>query len=412
MHMRLAKYLLPLVVLAVSCSKNEEPPKAVGTAVQYTGAATQSLRQLADSIPDLRIYDSIFRHSDLAHTLDSLRAAGASKVYTLFAPSDKAFQTAGITLSSVAAMPPATLDSIVFYLSVSGAFSTQAVSGIQGYEPTNTLLQVGQLSSSYQGVPWNPGNGYTPGNPYIYTLTIGWTGGTLMLNGTPGAAAGSGGIDATDGVLWEIDTLLTKPTQEAYAVILSDTTFSLYVAACRINDSVYESNYVSFNNPWTVAYTTDPDTMDLQMMQGTPARTYFIPTNDAFRRAGLFSTDDITAYVDNSVAVITGWFYDPNYNTMSTNLDSIFEFHQTRGTLYIQDMLNDPSLNRLAESPSGTGQNDQYPMYWGISLSSVSGQVVLHRQDYPNGRAARVTREITTLNGVIHAVDNLLLPQP
>ncbi|WP_162852526.1 fasciclin domain-containing protein [Dinghuibacter silviterrae] len=402
-------WLLPLVWLAVSCSKNEEPPKTVGQAIPYTGAPNRTLQALIDSIPTLRIYDSIYHHSDLGHLLDSLRGAQGAKYYTLFAPADEAFQKAGITLSQVGSYAPAVLDSIAFYLAATGSYTTEGLSTLQGYQPLNTLLQVTSIQSSYQGQPWNPGNGFSAQNPYIYTLYVGWTNGTLMQNGRPVGA--NQGIQATDGVLWETDTLVTKPTQEAYAVIAGDTSFSFFMAAGEISDSIYSNNYISVSRP---VYTSGPDTVFLQLMAGLAPRTFFVPTNNAFRKAGFQSVTDIYNYILQSYNVVSGNFYDQNYNVIVTNMDSILNYHQSTGVFYTQDMLSDPSLNMYVESPTGAGQYNQHPVYLYLTFSNVNGQVVLHRQDFPGGRAATVVApyDMTTLNGVVHSVDNLLLPQP
>ncbi len=402
-------WILPLCWLAASCSKNEEPPKTVGQPIPYTQLTNRSLVELIDSIPDLRIYDSIYHHSDLGHYLDSLRAAGAASMFTLFAPTDSAFQRFGIGLSQVASYTPAALDSIVFYLATSGPYTSEGLSNLQGYEPVNTLLQVTSIASSYPGEPWQPGNGYNQQNPYSYYLTVGWTNGALLLNGVPVTSSGASAIAATDGVLWMNDTVISKPTQEAYAVIAQDTAYSLYMAACYISDSVYSANYVSFN---TIVYTSSPDTVALQMIQGVAPRTYFIPTNNAFRKAGFFSYNDIDNYIQNSVVVISGNFYNQYYNVMSTNMDSILLYNQSTGVFYTQDMLSNPSLNIYVEKPSGGGQSGQSAIFLNLLFSNQNGQVVLHRQDNPTGQAATIVspHDITTLNGVVHSVDNLLLP--
>jgi hypothetical protein len=394
-------WLLPLLWLAVSCSKNEEPPKQVGQVVPFQAGTNRTLVQVMDSIPDLRIYDSIYHHSDLGHTLDSLRGAGGA-LYTLFAPSDAAFQKAGITLAQVGSYAPAVLDSIVFYLTVTGPYTTQGLSGQVGYQPLNTFLQVTSIASSYVSQFYPYSNGYSSQYPYIYSLTVGWTSG-LMLNGKAAAAAGVQGLAATDGVLWELDTVILKPTQEAYAVIAGDTSFNFYMAVCRFDDSCYAANVYNAR-----------DTPLLQMQQGQNARTYFVPTNNAFRKAGFQSVSDIYAYILTSQDIITGNFYDPNYNTLLTNVDSILNFCQTTGVLYTQDILHNTTLSSYVESPTGSGQYGQHPTFLFTTFAAVNGQVVLHRQDFPGGRAATVIApaDITTLNGVVHSLDNLLLPQP
>lgn len=402
-------WLLTLLWVMASCSKNEEPPKTVGQRIPYTQITNRSLVELIDSIPDLRIYDSIYHHSDLGHQLDSLRKAGAASMFTLFAPTDSAFQKAGISLAQVAGYAPAVLDSIVYYLALSGPYTSEGLGALQGYEPVNTLLQVTSIASSYQGEPWNPGNGYSQQYPYFYYLTLGFTNGSLMLNGEPVTSSGASVLQATDGVLWANDTLITKPTQEAYAVISADTAYSLYMAACSISDSIYVANYVSFS---TVVYTSGPDTVSLQMMQGVAPRTYFIPTNNAFRKAGFFTYNDIDDYIQNSVVVISGNFYNQYYNVMTTNMDSILLYNQSTGVFYTQDMLQNPTLNVYVEKPQGGGQNNQQAIFLNLLFSDQSGQVVLHRQDNPSGQAATIIapHDITTLNGVVHSVDNLMLP--
>jgi hypothetical protein len=155
-------------------------------------------------------------------------------------------------------------------------------------------------------------------------------------------------------------------------------------------------------------YTSCPDTVNLQMMQGLAPRTFFVPSNNAFRKAGMFTYTDVTNYIDTSSTVIAGWFYDQNYNVIPTNMDSIIFKHSSAGMFYTQDILADPSLDKYVENTGGNGT------FLGLLFSNNNGQVVIHRQDFPNGRAATVIapHDITTFNGVVHTVDNLLLPTP
>jgi hypothetical protein len=118
----------------------------------------------------------------------------------------------------------------------------------------------------------------------------------------------------------------------------------------------------------------------------------------------------VEAYIDRSELATT-----TDYKEILTNMDSVLVNHRFlsdfTGTtasinggwsyLYTPDLL---SLKTISN-----GENEGAMIFTGSG-----GNVTMHRQDFPNGRAANIIPEsdINTLNGVIHHVDNLLLPKP
>src|ERR1700754_974095 len=113
---------------------------------------------------------------------------------------------------------------------------------------------------------------------------------------------------------------------------------------------------------------------------------------------------------------------------MQTNLDSIFQYHlflfnqllelpnyytyQAGGTyLYTFDIASKPTLMQRA-----TVSFDGVTV---VTLNTVvfgdhGGQIVVHRADKTSARGATIIApsEVTTLNGVLHRIYNLLLPTP
>ncbi len=406
---RLCACMLAVVsLLAASCTKNEEPPRHVGQQVPYTGGATHTLVQLLDSIPNSTIYTTAWKRAGISTLLDSMRA-GNPQPYTVFAPSDSAFNAAGITLDIIKQMPVSQLDSLLLYLIIPGNYTSQSLAALPG-----NIEVWPPLTDAFLVRSW-PKPSISDRFPYQYRLYLGWLGNTLQLNGQAASKAGVQSIAATDGALWPISTVVQKPVQDVYQLLSSDTSFSFYMAALRYSDQFYQQNKTNMQFQ---------DTMMLQFT-GNTYFTFLVPVNDAFRRAGFNSVSDITAYIDRSVA---GMPLQAN----STNMDSILNLHVVGAyfngaqnayllgglappgfinVFFVNDLLFNTAINNLII------HDNRYPLaptLLPLHFQNNGGQVLVHRDDYPSGRAVHVLarHDIYTLNGVVHAVDNLLLPTP
>ncbi len=387
-----------LLMLAAACSKTEEPPRPVGNKLPYTGV-TKSLSQLLDSIPEASIYRTALGRTQIQQYMDSLAANSSNAPYTLFVPTNKAFQAAGYTADNINTAPVAVLDSLIRYLIIPGgvAAGVTDMSGENTYYPLmypDRDITRSQVPSPFQAAY----NAY-----YYYRLIVGLSKGTLRLNGLPVSKAPA--IPATNGALFLIDTLIVKPFYESYQVLSSDTSFSFYMAALKKSNTVYSENGTLgvFN-----------DTSALVLAIGAygesgrdPFAIVFAPENNAFRKAGFNSIDDINKYIDGSAAASGSWG--------ATNMDSIlvnhilyswYNFNTNPGWSYLYSFDLRYGLYKINLSNS--------PAPGALFVQVNNGQVILHRQDAPSGRGAAIIgpSDITTLTGVIHRVDNLLLPTP
>jgi fasciclin domain-containing protein len=405
-----------LFAIVASCTKTEEPPAVIGKALPFpNGEATRTLVQLLDSIPTATIYRAAYHRSGLPHYIDSLRAGNARALYTLFVPTDAAFQAAGYSIDIINSMSPALSDSLARYLAIAGNYPSPSGNLTWGGETFYPMMYPDAGLTRTQ-VPSVFGRSYN----YYYTLNIAYTGNTLLLNGKP-ASAKAAPIPATDGTIYMIDTLVIKPFYETYQVLQMDTSYSFFMAALRISDSLYAQQGILASNT-NLQYPND--TIGLVLQRGNtnpgynPFSILFAPVNDAFRRAGFNSIGDISNYINGSALA------SANYGTyLLTNMDSILNNHimlinfgkftATKGYIYTDDILLNPAaLSFMIPPPGGSGLPS-------INASTIfpvinGSQITLHRKDSPNGRGANLIdpSNITTLNGVIHRVDNLLLPTP
>lgn len=392
------------LLLASSCTRTVDPPPAVGKQLPYTGGATKTLLQLLDSLPNVTLYKTAYLRSDLPAYIDSLRNGDSIAPYTLFVPTDAAFKAAGYSADSIQRAPVALLDTLVRYLAVTGNFP-----------PPGNLLKLGGINSNPLMYPDpNLTRSQVPGvfnttTPYFYTLNIAYSGNALLLNGRQ-VSAQAKAVYGTNGTIYCIDSLVTKPFYEIYQVLSMDTSFRFFMAALSISDSIYVPDIL----PWV-------DTSALVLSSSAfgfvPFSVVFAPDNNAFRKAGFQSIQDIYNYIYNSALVLGGGLpYD------MTNMDSILTNHIMafgltgtgfgRSYIYTHDILADPSL-AIVNQYTNTGVLQAINVY-NISFQVNGSQITVHRQDFPGGRGADVIQpsDITTLNGVIHRVDNLLLPTP
>jgi hypothetical protein len=418
-EMKILRILLALSttigILTVSCKKLEEPPTKVGAQLPYSGA-TKTLSQVLDSIPEASLYKAMYHRSDIQHYMDSLASGSQYVPYTLFVPTDKALTAAGYTANIIAAAPEAQLDTLVRYLTLPGNYLAQGITtGLTCY-PLMYPDPHMQRSESYP-----PFYSYTP---YYYILAVTFDANTLILNGNKVSNQGTP-VPAINGSVYLIDTLIQKPNYELYEIVASDTTLSLFLAGMRLNDSIYQDKGILMYPGY---FTNFNDTAALQLSANgfpgagnNPFANILAPTNEAFRKAGLGSVDAIRDFISQSV--ICGPDYD--YSFMQTNLDSIFQHHvflfsQTIGIpvpfnidayspmgnyVYTYDMVKNPTLLQRPYVSSDGKLNHLY----NVVFESRGGQVVVHRADNLSSMANIIgPSNVTTLNGVLHYVDNLL----
>ncbi|HEY8955749.1 fasciclin domain-containing protein [Chitinophaga sp.] len=402
-----AAYALCLQLLS-ACTKTEEPPKRVGEELPYTGGATRSLAQLLDSIPEASIYRAAFSRTTVQQYMDSLSEGVIKSPYTLFVPTDKAWQAAGYTKENINTVPVAELDTIIRYLAVAGGMpANNSVFGGVTFYPL--MYSDGSLTRTMVPGPFNPALAY------FYRLSAGIYNGALQLNGKQ--VSKTPAIAATNGTIFMIDSLVIKPFYESYQVLAADTSFSFYMAAMRKNNALYEEKGIIGTSYTFIQFN---DTVPLVLTSGLtspgtdPIAIVFAPDNNAFRKAGFNSIADINSYIDRSALASS-----PDGTQMLTNMDSILVNHRllSNFTNNSNTRLN-PNYTYLY---TGGLANGYYPgkldnrnALGAIFITRNNGQIILHRQDAPSGRGAVITgpSDITTLTGVIHRVDNLLLPTP
>ncbi|MFY0255218.1 fasciclin domain-containing protein [Chitinophaga sp. 30R24] len=399
--MKLSAYInsLMLLVLMVACTKTEEPPKPIGKPFPYTGDATKSLTALLDAIPEATIYKAAFNRSGIQRYMDSISGGVKQAPYTLFVPTDKALLAAGYT----ADMPFAMADSLVRYLALPGNFPVNMGTMPNGTSFYPLMYPDPQLRRTMPTV-------YTKSWPYFYCITVGFSGNSLLLNGKV-VKVNAKAIAATNGTIFMIDSLVTKPQDEMYEVLTRDTAFSFYMAALRRSNDLYKQKGI-LGDIYNITF-NDTSMLMLGPSTYTPGSqsfaVLFVPVNDAFRKAGFHSIDDINAYIGKSVLASSG-----NGTQLLTNMDSVLANHRLLyafggvntgcSYLYTSDLLTSPYSARDNGSSIG-----------GAIIFQHSGSTItLHRQDALLGRGATIIgqSDITTLNGVVHRVDNLLLTTP
>jgi uncharacterized surface protein with fasciclin (FAS1) repeats len=366
---------------------------------------------MLDSLPNATFFDSAYRHAGMDAYLDSLRGKTTGAPYTIFVPTDDAFRAAGFTLQQIGQSSKAVLDSLLLYLTGAGSYTYGSLDSLSGSSALNTLLTDPNMQRT---LGYN--SGFSTYAPYQYVLYTCVKNGTLWLNGNPVRTAAQS-LQATNGVVWPIDLLVQKPFFESYQVLASDTTYYFYKMALHISDSIYQSYYQNY-------YFSD--TLGLQVKQGQPYITVLAPTNQAFRNAGFTNIAAIYAYIYSSYAVNHNGTNQQN-QPVRTNLDSVLDLHRVgyapysafnnpyfQVVLFTEDMLTDPAVNNMLLWYAEAYDNGQTSAYTDVDFQDNNGQVVVHRADAPGGRAVNVIapHDVYTLNGVVHRVDNLLLPTP
>ncbi len=197
----------------------------------------------------------------------------------------------------------------------------------------------------------------TADNTPVQTLGGGTVYVTKNANGVSvnGAKVTQADVSATNGVIHVIDKVLIPPAGNIVQIAQADARFSYLVAA--------------------VLRASEGSTNVAQVLSGTGPFTVFAPTNDAFKAAGFNTENDIKAA-------------DP------ATLTKILTYHVVSGRVFSTNLTN-------GNVPTVQGGTVAISLTNGVKVTGASN----------GGTASNVIlADVAATNGVIHAIDRVLLP--
>jgi len=240
--------VLSMLSVAFYSCKNEDNPTTVTPA--------QTITDVVVANTNFTLLEAAVIRAGLANTLAS---AGP---FTVFAPTDAAFQAAGFAnAAAINAAPVATLSNILLYHVVSGSAVAAAA------------IPAGQTALPTAG---------TGNAPFFVTKA----GTAVSVNGSRVTTAD---VKASNGVIHIIDKVLLPPAGTVLAIAQADTTLTYLTAAAIRGGTAVTS-----------------------ALAGTTSVTVFAPTNAAFRAAGFPTIAAVNAApVATLTAVLTNHVVAP-----------------------------------------------------------------------------------------------------
>ncbi len=460
-------YFLALIVTIVgaySCSKVKEIPVPLEPPLKFEHPPLQRIEAILSAANNLSIYKEIYKRSGVKTYMDSLRQAkrDTASPFTLFVPRDAAWQAKGYTLEIAKTLSDDSCSSLIKYLTVQGTYLPDSVATVSVSNTIFPIIAPRRVFYDYYG----SGNIYD----HFYSLNLGWWNDGVYLNGNYCGSIDGNVIPASDGAVNLIDVLPLKPEKSVYELLEADTSYSFYLTALRISNRVYEENLVGISPvnkleeyfgiipiPFYNYLSTMQDFRPNGFLSGESKMnaSYFVfaPENNAFRKAGFADSAALDDYIRQSYITFDAYPENTGRRPMFTNMDSIlnycffskgqgamsdimYEYGSTVTNVYDQLIyISDMSWNSVLHN-QGLRQATSLTFYdwtyfdentWdftqtyrstgliNILFQTGNNTISIRRSDTPNGRTATIIPEhsnVTALNGVIHRLDNLLLPTP
>jgi len=257
----LAGLWLAFIILPACNKSNNSRSSSIDTA---TSTITTILKASANA--------TFFYYAMTKTGLDSMfNSTDLFSIFTVFVPTDSAFEVSGITKSTLQGMTDSALRRIVLYLTIQKeVLSYNVRNHDQHYEAADG-------ESIYLT---NNRNGF-------------------FINGVP---VSQGDIKVKNGVIQFIwNAVALPPAGDLYHLILSDTTFSYFFAA------------VNRSNAQTIGFPSG------QYLFDVGPYTLLAPTNQAFRANGYSDTSAVNAANPDSLALLISNHFLP-YFLFSTDL--------------------------------------------------------------------------------------------
>ncbi len=411
-----------------ACQKTEFMPPPEGEAIPYEELKYDKLATILEKSP-YQLFNSVWKKSTLNSKLtDRL-------VHTLLVPTDEALSAAGYSAASIAAMAPEEADQLVRFYTIEQRVSKEEVEDNIRNLRVISMLDVPRDWKIQQPYAYDQ---RTVNLPYIHYL--GTANDQLLVNGVPMGNMADG-IPAANGYVWPINKLIATESRSFLEIMEADPRFSMLLDVKKRSDSVFDNDYLDImeintgrrprpeSYTYRMFYNELPLTVNRGLITGGSfPSTIFLPTNEAFEKAGFNSVDDVLAWNKKYGAPMV---YNPSGQTHERIIgggfpsDTVLMYHFDWG----RDLLPySPQWGKAPDPvPAAFYQNDMYDELLGnVLLNNRVGNMTLvmpltfGRDD--QGRVlvqlkgsdappATIIETINTALGPLHLVDRLFIPK-
>lgn len=401
-------------------------PPPVGEAVPYTDSITYTLQDTLGKTPY-----TLFYYAWNQSGMEDKLAADPKAGYTLLVPTNQAMEEAGWSLEALDAASGQVLQELVQSHVFSGKITPEVLCSISGSYKANSLYVYPRVYYSSEL------------KPYVYSAQLQYTQ-DLLVNGK--SLGTETPLETSNGYIWPVRQVLQVPQQSAWEVLKADERFSLYVQLLEYTDAAYRELFIQANGyapedgPAEVhIYARNSPLyygLALSMEQAQAyveqPNTWFIPSNQAFNAAGFYTLEDLmafnTTHGEPEVEQVSG---SPAYFRLVGDFatDSLLDYHDNWGMRMASYTLTrrrnatlfystDLSQQIFSDYPISALTEIEYGYYFPMMGETVFHYMPLVFQEgavwvkgMPGDKVHFSDTDINTLNGVIHVVDGLLIPE-
>ncbi|WP_437918035.1 fasciclin domain-containing protein [Sphingobacterium sp. LRF_L2] len=447
-NMTIARYFffLCLGMLAfASCRKEEYMPPAVGEIIPYEDSISMKLDNYLATSPY-----TLFNQAWQKSSLKDLLSTPSTTKYTILIPENTALQSSGWSETAINAASVESLDAYLKrYVLMGRITESQLLNRGENY-PAVSLLADANLryanSTLYSGVTYDF---------YRFHALLGISQNQLIVNGREQGVVQA--ISTEEATVYPIEHVLALPTKTAWQYLKEDSRFSLYTSLLEYTDNWYKEIFrvangyapseghalaQTYNRNSAVRYkmTTERSVEGYDFIP--VLSTWFIPTNEAFEKAGFHSLDDLIAYNRSRTLPQAVW-HIPGGTTASYYrivgefaTDSLLDNHHNWGrrsasiefaatsakwSLFFtndlrSELLGNYMINYQLQPiylPGTIGTPLGYEgvaQYIPFDIQRTSSAINLQSKETQK-IAKLVEGDVLTLNGVIHVLDNILAPE-
>ncbi|MFZ4860743.1 fasciclin domain-containing protein [Sphingobacterium sp. Mn56C] len=428
---------LAVALFFTACQKTEFMPDPEGEKVPFPDTVKSSLVDIIRATPTLKTFYAAWEKGNIKNLL---KEKGDKARFTVFAPSDAAFQSQGITVASIQKMTAANIDSLLlFYVSLGD------IKPINLQDRSDNLMVKSLLPKPGVYVKYYEGN--VPGTMsydlYFHRYYMKIQGDELLANGKKTGKLNY--IPATDGGLYTLTRTIEKPTKTILEILEANGRFKLFLESQRLTDQLFFETIAPVLEPY-IGYIPDDEEMRSAWAtyrfyyttgwkftkpiyegfigQNLTVSTLFAPTDEAFRKVGFNTAEDIVRFnLEHGDAR-----FDEDYFEIKGGypMDTLYNYHRDFGrfnrprtpggdgpsnnaTVFFSNDLGPQLNNYLVGLGGNVGPEYAFTMPLEFSFNNGRTQIKIKGSSAP--AATVIDADILSLNGPIHVVDNLFVPK-